>query len=388
MVNTFVRRLDATVSNAFHGDNLYSFSRIVCLVVALLFFLNQVLGMFDGFVKPDVIGQYGDFVGGVVGTILSVVLLSETFKSQIKEAQNNAQIFETQQLNEMVFHLLNQYNSVVSEFTVVDKDDQGITYKGKEALHYILVCMQAEFDKPNVAHSYRAALSTFENFCDMNTDFVPIYFRTVYHIFDVINRASVNTEVKVKYVKLVRCQFTDTELVFLRYNAMGNLGRNMQKLIVKYNLLKHIHPLDLLEFYRYRRMFVQVDRNKVNTILYMVRKKVHELFLSNNSSTEAITSLRTKYNINVSKNAEATICKFDLTRNRNVVLQHDLFTSLDLVGIDDIKKLFTDWFYELFDYSNFTEFKSRVIIIGSSVDRHDNKEHFSLTIKRRDNTKL
>lgn len=98
--------IDRKVSKYLQGDGIYKFSRIVCFVVALLFFMNQALGLFDGFVKTEVIGQYGDFVGGVIGTILSVVLLSDTFKSQIKESKNNAQVFESQQLNELVFHLL------------------------------------------------------------------------------------------------------------------------------------------------------------------------------------------------------------------------------------------------------------------------------------------
>ena len=87
--------IDSKVTEWLRGDNLYKFSRIVCFVVALLFFMNQALGLFDGFVKTEVIGQYGDFVGGVIGTILSVVLLSDTFKSQIKESKNNAQVFES-----------------------------------------------------------------------------------------------------------------------------------------------------------------------------------------------------------------------------------------------------------------------------------------------------
>ena len=131
--------IDSKVTEWLRGDNLYKFSRIVCFVVALLFFMNQALGLFDGFVKTEVIGQYGDFVGGVIGTILSVVLLSDTFKSQIKESKNNAQVFESQQLNELVFHLLDQYNSVVASFTIAKDDVHGIRtiLNGKEGvLHY------------------------------------------------------------------------------------------------------------------------------------------------------------------------------------------------------------------------------------------------------------
>lgn len=147
------------------GDNLYKSSRVVCIVVALLFFMNQVLGWFDGFVRTDVIGQYGDFVGGVIGTVLSVVLLSDTFKSQIRESKNNAKVFESQQLNELVFHLLNQYNATIDNYKIKDDGEEGngVIYKGKEALHFMLVKMQEEFGNTR-PHSRKAALSQFQSF--------------------------------------------------------------------------------------------------------------------------------------------------------------------------------------------------------------------------------
>ena len=317
--------IDRKVSKYLQGDGIYQFSRIVCFVVALLFFMNQALGLFDGFVKTEVIGQYGDFVGGVIGTILSVVLLSDTFKSQIKESKNNAQVFESQQLNELVFHLLDQYNSVVASFTIAKDDVHGIRtiLNGKEGLHYALVKMQEEFASPQISHSRKAALGLFQSFYDSHEDFAPIYFRTIYRIFDVINKAEVNDDVKVKYAKLIRCQFTETELVMLRYNAMWPVGKNMRALINEFNLLKHIRPLELLEYLEWRNRFSFSDRHKVNILLYMVQKQVHDLFLSNDM-TRAITSFRTKYNINVSKLENGTVCKFDFTRNTRIQINYEL----------------------------------------------------------------
>ena len=39
--------IDRKVSKYLQGDGIYKFSRIVCFVVALLFFMNQALGLFD-----------------------------------------------------------------------------------------------------------------------------------------------------------------------------------------------------------------------------------------------------------------------------------------------------------------------------------------------------
>ena len=381
--------IDRKVSKYLQGDGIYQFSRIVCFVVALLFFMNQALGLFDGFVKTEVIGQYGDFVGGVIGTILSVVLLSDTFKSQIKESKNNAQVFESQQLNELVFHLLDQYNSVVESFTIAKDDVHGIRtiLNGKEGLHYALVKMQEEFARLDMTHSRKAALGLFQSFYDSHEDFAPIYFRTIYRIFDVIDKAKVNDDVKVKYAKLIRCQFTETELVMLRYNAMWPVGKNMRALINEFNLLKHIRPLELLEYLEWRNRLTESSRRKVNILLYMVQKQVHNLFLSDDT-TRAITSFRTKYNINVSKLENGTVCKFDFTRNTRIQINYDLFTSFDSVTIEDIRSLFVAWFKEMFVYSNYAMFNYRVEINSDGVERNVPKEHFSLIIARPDHKKL
>ena len=381
--------IDRKVSKYLQGDGIYQFSRIVCFVVALLFFMNQALGLFDGFVKTEVIGQYGDFVGGVIGTILSVVLLSDTFKSQIKESKNNAQVFESQQLNELVFHLLDQYNSVVASFTIAKDDVHGIRtiLNGKEGLHYALVKMQEEFARLDMTHSRKVALGLFQSFYDSHEDFAPIYFRTIYRIFDVIDKAKVNDDVKVKYAKLIRCQFTETELVMLRYNAMWPVGKNMRALINEFNLLKDIRPLELLEYLELRNRLTESSRRKVNILLYMVQKQVHDLFLSDDT-TRAITSFRTKYNINVSKLENGTVCKFDFTRNTRIQINYDSFTSFDFVTIEEIRSLFVAWFKEMFVYSNYAMFNYRVEINSDGVERNVTKEHFSLIIARPDHKKL
>ena len=235
--------------------------------------------------------------------------------------------------------------------------------------------------------SRKVALGMFQSFYASHEDFAPIYFRTIYRIFDVINKSEVKDEVKVKYAKLIRCQFTETELVMLRYNAMWPVGKNMRVLINEFNLLKHICPLDMLEYLEWRNRFSFSDRHKVNILLYMVQKQVHDLFLSN-ETTRAITSFKTKYNINVSKLENGTVCKFDFTRNTRIQINYDSFTSFDSVTIDEIRLLFVAWFKEIFVYSNYAMFNYRVEINYDGVERNVPKEHFSLIIARPDHKKL
>ena len=95
-----------------------------------------------------------------------------------------------------------------------------------------------------------------------------------------------------------------------------------------------------------------------------------------------------KYNINVSKLTNGTVCKFDFTRNTRTQINYDLFTCFDSVTIEEIRSLFVTWFKEIFVYSNYGLFNYRVEINSDGVERNVTKEHFSLIIARPDHKKL
>ena len=86
-------------------------------------------------VSTEAVGQYGDFIGGVVGTVLSVLLLYFTFSLQREDSDNNAQIYQNQILNEEFFHLLDLYRDTLKRFVYRSEDeDVGEYHDGKDAL--------------------------------------------------------------------------------------------------------------------------------------------------------------------------------------------------------------------------------------------------------------
>ena len=226
----------------------------------------------------DIVGHYGDFVGGFVGSLLSVVLLYYTFRSQITVSKENAKVYIKQQFNETFFHLLHQYNSIIETISArVENEELTTTLHGKEALHYYVQQMQTEFDRGEFYENRKEAVGYFMNFYASHEDFTPIYYKTLYRIFDMIEITDITKEEKVEYAKNVRSQLTDSELVLLRYNAMTVYGRNMRKYIVKYNLLKHIPAMGLLEYKKWRKTLTYAMRDKLNVVLYLLRKNIHDL---------------------------------------------------------------------------------------------------------------
>ena len=222
-------------------------SAILSAGMLYLFIFHERNVAIDEAVATDIVGQYGDFVGGVVGTILSIVLLYYTFGLQREDSKKNARIYELQQLNDKFFKLMEIYNEQLKHLVYKDDDE---TYSGKEALHRYLQDMQAGFEETTSYNQRRKrAVEAYFEFYANNRDFAPLYFRTLYRLLEEIDGSGSNVyEEKIKYIKIIRSQFSDSELVFIRYNAMTPMGTNFAPYINRYNLLKHLPPLELLEF--------------------------------------------------------------------------------------------------------------------------------------------
>ena len=69
-------------------------------------------------VNDELFGTFGDFVGGVLGTIftiISVIILAKTFAHQQDVTTDNEIVLKTQRFNDLFFELLHLYQSEVNE---------------------------------------------------------------------------------------------------------------------------------------------------------------------------------------------------------------------------------------------------------------------------------
>ena len=98
-----------------------SFSLAVFGGLIIIWFLWR--GYFtEGFINPrgtinlDKSAKVGDFIGGFVGaifTLVGIVLLYETLHLQRKEFEESRKVFEKQQFENTFFNLLNLYQEVI-----------------------------------------------------------------------------------------------------------------------------------------------------------------------------------------------------------------------------------------------------------------------------------
>ena len=226
---------------------------IVVLILALIstfciFFIDSYkIASLEG----EAWGQFGDFYGGVWGTILSavsIVLLIRTLKSQqeansivAKSNKRTSEVYDLQQFNEMFKLLLEEYHTTINNYH--KRVDDNTLLQGKDALKLFMVEMQrkAKTDKSSINFQKRVdrSVQQFEDFYTENLTVASVHFRLLYRIFQLIEKSRINIDRKREVAKIVRCQLSEQELFLLRYNAMSRHGKNMQKYINQYNLLKH-----------------------------------------------------------------------------------------------------------------------------------------------------
>lgn len=354
-------------------------SAILSAGMLYLFIFHERNVAIDEAVATDIVGQYGDFVGGVVGTILSIVLLYYTFGLQREDSKKNARIYELQQLNDKFFKLLEIYNEQLKHLVYNDDDE---TYRGKEALHRYLQDMQAGFDKTTSYNQRRKrAVEAYFEFYANNRDFAPLYFRTLYRLLEEIDGSGSNVyEEKIKYIKIIRSQFSDSELVFIRYNAMTPMGTNFAPYINRYNLLKHLPPLELLEFKEWKSMLTTQQANALNVILLNVKKGLVQML--SGLWVKTINSSGKKYRINFYHNIGMSLASVSVIRDSTKHLYPgDIFSCLDVFNDDTLVSLMRYYLRELFVLINFNSFNIRKNIIFEHVKKIDNPNITIIDVK-------
>lgn len=135
---------------------------LTCLFIGgaslALFCLGRTLFDWGGAIDNEAWGQFGDFIGGIVGTLISYISvrllvrnLREQMKSnrqQVESYRQNAKVFELQQFNEMFKLLFSQYQDTISNYRYgADKKGQkaiaaiakDILFMGKQSMEGLMM---------------------------------------------------------------------------------------------------------------------------------------------------------------------------------------------------------------------------------------------------------
>lgn len=253
----------------------FAISLVVIIIPLIVFFIWRENLSFGEKISHDKFGTFGDFFGGIVGSIWSlcgVILFYLALKSQRKDFKNNrkavkkqiesltvqikefqlqrdelketrevfieqSKTLKQQRFESTFFSLIELYNKIILNFNQINNN---YFKKLKDEFESSIKCDN------EITHEM--ALKYYVDVFYKNKDELNSYFRTIYRILSFIENSNLDEKEKFSYVKILRALLSENELLFIYYNAETKNGRKFYPIILKYNLLKHLTPLSKLEF--------------------------------------------------------------------------------------------------------------------------------------------
>lgn len=376
---------------------------IILLVIAYFFGHNNIYtGESEWVVSHDIMGTYGDFIGGVLGTLIalySAFLLYRTLGSQlsvnsdIMDAnittiyQSFLQIFDNNFHNLFINYkeakLAYQYDEKRVTKQIVTKPDNTsekiensniITFSGPKALEKLAESfIEIKFtDKRTYFLRVKSATNKFEMFYSEHRREMSVHFRNLYLLVKMIGETDnvdeggniMLKEVdRVTYAKSIRGQLSEGEMLFLRYNCLTDRGDKMKPLVNQFNLLKHLPIMSLLEFRAHRnKISSQREINTLDSHFIILKKKLkeHISFPSNEMTKKWDFSIKYSIYFNLSDDRKKLTLKLSRLKNRPAPGSNgtpSIEKALNnFINIDDLLELYKDFMREALIVSNFELF--------------------------------
>ena len=204
------------------GSHVYEIVTVLILLIGAIFFClhrnYDITKPIDG----GLWGQYGNYVGGLVGTLLayiSVKLLNKNLQEQILA---NKELRISNEDSRKVA-ALQQFDSSFSTLIEMYRDCQ--TDVKELNLDWAKYFSSSSKDYPQ---RIKEAVDVYLKFYEENRSLLSSYYRLLYRIMQTIDEANIDDDTKRRYAKIFRCQITEEELMLLRYNASTHYGKKMQ----------------------------------------------------------------------------------------------------------------------------------------------------------------
>lgn len=349
-------------------------------------------------------GQFGDFIGGVIGTfitLISIIFLYLAFKEQrlsnveshevnaelIKESQQTTK-FNQRQLFDSNFNiLLELYRNTISNY----KSTSESIPDGKASMSNLVASFIATtpFDN-NEPYTKRSkkALTQFNDFFAKNMTIVNAHMRILYQLFTLLETDDIEDNYKIRYTKLLRSQMTDEELILIRYNCMTGRGKKMQLPVFQYNILKHLPLLGLFEFKKYCRGLSTPQINSLNDELIIWRKEICELFRRQSiGDKNHRIEYQDRYSVNLFVSENNKHYAFTMIKKPRIPGPKDIMTKIFDKHSDDnllLENLLVDFHTEVFRHSHFKKYNRHTSyrLSHSQTTDEDNNIVFKIQIRQ------
>lgn len=297
-------------------------------------------------------GQTGDFIGGIVGsifTLVGIVLLYETLSLQRQEFVESRKVFLNQQFENKYFSLIELYNNIVQSFHF----ETGLeSFKGKE---FFVKKKEQTLAMYTPTDSYiknrKQAIALYNQFYISERETLGQYFRTLYRIFELIHTNIEDETDKSSYIKIIRGQLSESELFFLNYNAWTIFGEKFRHYIISDNLVKHLPILERIEFNEFKSKLKSEEKSAAVSLVF----EEINIFLKSQKRDFYKTYLKGRFAFKITR--DRTKIDIEIFRNNNAAFSNFVQEGFGLDDLDnkDIEKLLKCWFLEFFYSRKYTE---------------------------------
>lgn len=208
------------------------------------------------------LGTWGDFSGGLLNPILTflsfmgvlvtivlqrieLTLTRDELQRSADAQEDQAALIQKQIFDSTFFETLKLHNEIVNSIDIYNSEN-GMRTVGRDCfrVYYTRLTKIYRDKRPKTANSRAAIVVSYATFWkDAQLD-LGHYFRFLYRFFKFIED---HDEEDKYYVKLLRSQLSDQELLLLYYNCISEQGSKFQRLAAKYQLFDNMPTVRLLD---------------------------------------------------------------------------------------------------------------------------------------------
>jgi Putative phage abortive infection protein len=224
---------------------------------------STFLFAYNNVAKAKELGPWADFFGGFLGPILTfvtfigVLITIALQKSELnltrQEMVRSADALETQieaikrqNFEATFFQMLTLHNAIVNSIDLVNANGQRI--QGRDCFRTFYTRLtkiyRANEQKAKGKHSDKEILKlSYEQFWKDAQLELAHYFR---YLFNIIRFLDESSHSKEYYIKLIRAQLSDQDLLLLFYNCLSPQGSKFKAYAEKYALFDNMPVIRLL----------------------------------------------------------------------------------------------------------------------------------------------
>ncbi|MBY3101233.1 hypothetical protein HFO69_26585 [Rhizobium laguerreae] len=238
------------------GDSRGIFTALLSIAFALMGLVFVVAVHTEW--KDKNFGTFGDFLGGVLNPILTflsfmallftIILQQREIHSAKKDAVDLQKEKIEQRLSEerrqfenTFFQMLAIHNTIVNSMDV-DRGKSKNELRGRDCFKHFRDLMLESYKSNLETDERKRAVAAHDAVWVLYQNDLAHYYRYLYNIIRFINESDVK---KIRYIRILRAQLSDFELLVLFYNGLFPLAEKFKEYVEFFTLFNNL-PKDLL----------------------------------------------------------------------------------------------------------------------------------------------